>query len=77
MKQVKKNQETEEVKEFEVEAVLDHRPGNTNSRETAKEYLVKWKGYDACNNTWEDAVQVHSDVSEMVDEYWTRKSKNP
>ena len=75
MKQGKKNQETEEVKKFEVEAVLDHWPENTDSR-SVKEYLIKWKGYDACDNTWENAVQVHSDVSEMVDEYWARKSKN-
>ena len=38
----------EDPEEYEVEAILDHRGTKPN-----EEYLVKWKGYDTTENTWE------------------------
>ena len=77
-KQAKKNQqiEEEEDQEFEVEAFLDHTPKNARNRKTVKKYLVKWKGYDdPKENTWQDAAQMHLQVSETVDEYWAKKNR--
>jgi hypothetical protein len=37
-------------KEYEVEQILDSR-----QHQGAREYLIKWKGYDASENTWEAA----------------------
>ena len=43
-----------EQQEFLVENILAHRktPGSNNKR-TDFEFLVKWRGYDEANNTWE------------------------
>ena len=37
--------------EFEVEAIISHRTRNTRNK-SRTEYLVKWKGYDHCEDTW-------------------------
>ena len=42
----------DEVEEYEVEAILDFRVKSARGK-THKEYLVKWKGYDICERTWE------------------------
>lgn len=44
----KEKENIEEVEEYEVEDVLDHKIDNGVSY-----FLIKWKGYDSENNTWE------------------------
>ena len=54
--------------EYEVEMIVNHR-----NRKGNIEYLVKWKGYDHFQNTWEPIENlVYS--KELIDEY-NRKSK--
>jgi hypothetical protein len=36
---------------FEVEAMINHQTRTTRAGNRTK-YLVKWKGYDHCENTW-------------------------
>ena len=43
--------------EYEVEEVLGQR---TYGRGKKKQYLIKWKGYSAAHNSWEDASGVHA-----------------
>jgi hypothetical protein len=45
-----------DVNEFEVEAILDHR-GNPR-RKSSMEFLVRWKGYDSADDTWEPWTNV-------------------
>ena len=42
----------EEEFEYEVEGILSHRIKKNKGR-TSMEYLVMWKGFDPCENTWE------------------------
>eukprot|EP00884_Botryococcus_braunii_P013030 jgi/Botrbrau1/21728/Bobra.43_1s0122.1 len=39
--------------EYEVGAVLAHREKMGRGRQLKREYLIKWTGYEAINNTWE------------------------
>lgn len=52
---------------YEIEQILDHRgePGQY-------EYLVKWKNYDASQNTWEKASNFLDDA--CIRNYWKSKS---
>jgi hypothetical protein len=43
--------------EYDVEQILDHRD-KKDGRKTAKEYLIKWKGYSPEHNTWETEENV-------------------
>lgn len=43
---------------YEVEAIVDHR-GEGSSRE----YLVKWRGYDSSENTWEPPENFDDEIS--------------
>ena len=48
---------------YEVEAILAHR-----KRGRQMLYLVKWKGYDPSNNTWEPETNL-SNADEILSEY--------
>ena len=50
--------------EYEVESVVSKR----DTGEGKVEYLVKWKGYDASDNTWEPVENLESS-QELVDEF--------
>merc|ERR1712209_272516 len=50
--------------EYEVESVVSKR----DSEEGKVEYLVKWKGYDASDNTWEPIENLESS-QELIDEF--------
>jgi hypothetical protein len=50
--------------EYEVEEILGQR---TYGRGKKKQYLIKWKGYSAAHNSWEDASGVHA--PELVKEF--------
>ena len=57
--------------EYEVEAVLLHKDRANRRGRTTREYLVKWVGYSALDNTWEPAKHlVHA--QEPVDRYLRR-----
>ena len=58
-------------KEYKVEEILDQR---AYSRGKKKQYLIKWKGYSAAHNSWEDASGAHA--PELVKEYLQRKRRN-
>jgi hypothetical protein len=51
-------------KEFEVEAILTHRL--YKNHETR--YLIKWKGYDTSENTWEPESNLNN-AEEELDNY--------
>ena len=51
-------------KYYHVEQILDHRTRG-RSPNTRIEYLVKWKGYDDSNNTWEPAQNLTQDLIEQ------------
>merc|ERR1719370_2487260 len=50
--------------EYEVESVVSKR----GTEEGKVEYLVKWKGYDASDNTWEPVENLESS-QELIDEF--------
>ena len=50
--------------EYEVESVVSKR----DTGEGKVEYLVKWKGYDASDNTWEPVENLESS-QELIDEF--------
>ena len=50
--------------EFEVESVVSKR----DTEEGKVEYLVKWKGYDVSDNTWEPVENLESS-QELVNEF--------
>jgi Chromo (CHRromatin Organisation MOdifier) domain len=49
---------------YEVEEILRHR-----RRGRGYEYLVKWKGYDTDDSTWEPTANLR-EVGSLVDHYW-------
>jgi hypothetical protein len=57
-----------EQEEHEVEAIRNHKMAKWKGK-MYKQYLVKWKGYDEHENTWEweDTLMQHS--KELVEEY--------
>lgn len=64
--------------EWEVESVLAHRDVQVSRKKNRqrtpilkRQYLVKWKGYDASNNTWEPE-QHCANCPEKIAEYWAR-----
>jgi len=44
--------------EYEVEAIIDDR---YNRRRRKRQYLIKWKGYPASENSWVDEQDLHSE----------------
>jgi hypothetical protein len=55
---------------FEVDHVVDHR-GTTGARE----YLIRWKGFDASYDQWVAASDVNT--LECVTAYWSRRRQSP
>jgi hypothetical protein len=53
--------------EFEIESILAHRKLGRSHQ-----YLVKWKGYDSSNNTWEPERQF-ANAQEMLKSYKRRQ----
>ena len=59
--------------EYEVEQIINH---CHYGRCCQLQYLIRWKGYSAADNTWEPADQVHAD--DLVKSYhakYTREEK--
>ena len=54
--------------EYEVERVESHKIERKGKKSELK-YLVKWKNYDASENTWEPVSAVEN-AHQLVDEYW-------
>ena len=62
----------EDTLEYEVEALLDHRPKKRGAKITA--YKVKWHGYATEWNTWEPARNLtHCD--ELRQQYWAVRDR--
>lgn len=61
--QLDKTTELEDEGEYEVEKILDHRGEGPQT-----EYLVKWKGYDSDENTWEPLGHV-TNAQAMLAQY--------
>jgi hypothetical protein len=61
--------------QFEIERVIKHRDVNLKYNKKAakhslkREYLIKWRGFDNSNNTWEPYSQICEDAPEAVEEY--------
>ncbi len=55
-----------------VERLVDHRdvPVSGRSRRTRREYLVRWAGFAACEDTWEPASNLLEGAADMVAAYW-------
>lgn len=54
--------------EYEVETIKAHR--HTSQKSNARQYLVKWKGYDADHCTWEKEANLRNAPDALAD-YWT------
>ena len=63
--------EVEGEEEFEVAEVLDAR-----MKRRKLEYLVRWKGYDDANNTWEPEDNL-ANAQELVQEFHDRHPQAP
>jgi hypothetical protein len=68
----------EDELEYEVESVLAHRDvrvrRNRNRARTPvlqRQYLIKWKGYDESNNTWEPDRNWFN-CQDKIDDYFAR-----
>jgi hypothetical protein len=64
--------------EYEVESVLAHRDvcvrrkrNRVRTPVLQRQYLIKWKGYDESNNTWEPDRNC-SNCQDKIDEYFAR-----
>merc|ERR1712004_477853 len=66
-KKIKGKKKKKAEAEYEVESVVSKR----ETDEGKVEYLVKWKGYDASDNTWEPIENLESS-QELIDEFEER-----
>jgi hypothetical protein len=55
---------------YEVEEIMDHRD-TTVGRQSRRQFLIKWVGYDAIHNSWERESNLVS-CDEALDTYWTK-----
>ena len=62
-KNTKKSKEEENI--FQVEKIIDH-----EQRANVTYYLVKWKGFDSSQNTWEPSTNFNS--TQIIKEYWKK-----
>ena len=56
--------------EYKVDGILNHRVKQRKGRDLV-EYLVSWKGYDQCENTWEPDWHL-ANSQDIVSEYKAR-----
>ena len=54
--------------EYEVDTLLKY-------DDEAKQFLVKWKGWSAYHNTWEDRSMLERHASEAIQEYFAKHTK--
>ena len=72
--QSSEDSDSEDDEFYEIEAVRDHRIiKHVNS--TAVELLVKWKGYDEKDNTWQSFISFAQDSPEMIKNYLCKLTK--
>ncbi|PWN98743.1 hypothetical protein FA09DRAFT_338038 [Tilletiopsis washingtonensis] len=64
--------ESAEEPEYEIEKILGHRHHRDSSGLT---YKIRWKGYEASDDTWEPESHVQSTASELTRKYWARVKK--
>ncbi|KAI8064727.1 hypothetical protein BC940DRAFT_90216 [Gongronella butleri] len=62
----------DDTDKFEVEGIIQHRM----YRGHVTRYLVKWKGYDAEESTWEPAKVLQEDSPDVVTKYWDTLPKD-
>ncbi|MEN9524269.1 MAG: hypothetical protein RL536_338 [Candidatus Parcubacteria bacterium] len=60
-------EEIEGQLEYEIEKILSHRQFHGRTQ-----YLIRWRGYGAEDDTWEPADVVAENAQETIDEYLTR-----
>ncbi|KAG6886116.1 hypothetical protein C0993_002635 [Termitomyces sp. T159_Od127] len=58
--------------EYEIEAILDAKRGSFPNGRMG--YFVKWKGYDASENSWVDE-QDAGNAEALIDEFWKKHPK--
>ena len=64
------------VEEYTVEEILSHRSKAWGKKDTARsravryDYLIKWQGYGAEHNTWEEPQESVTNCKELLQEYW-------
>ena len=55
--------------DFEVERVEDIR-----NKDGETQYLVKWKGYSALENSW--VAETDFNETEVIEEFWAKRAAN-
>lgn len=50
----------EDLEEYKVEAILDHKEVKGSKGQYICKYHVQWKGYDAKYDTWQMAHELHN-----------------
>jgi hypothetical protein len=58
--------------EFEVEDIVAH-----CYVQRRKEYLIRWKGYTATDNSWEPATEIRRNCGDLVRDYKYRQLSHP
>jgi hypothetical protein len=72
--EMEEEEEAEENKEYEVEGIVDRQTKTIEGNEVV-EFLIKWKGYDASENTWEpyDELQKNELVLEDINDWMLKQ----
>lgn len=66
-------EEDEDQEEYEIEEILKAERGRFPNGQLG--YFVKWKGFDASENSWVSA-QDAGNAKELIDAFWAKKKKN-
>ncbi|KAI8331043.1 hypothetical protein BC941DRAFT_475219 [Chlamydoabsidia padenii] len=56
---------------YEVEAIRASRACKHNLKPKTHDYLIKWKGYDSDENTWECSQTI--DAPELLEKFWSKQ----